>query len=230
MTPLPDDPAALIQLAQAALAPAGCLELTADVRQRAGIAAAQTDRAWTFTGRLEGGAWTVMEWTPVLDPEGGVTLNFGVGRWTLPFIPPLYGTLPSGEDGGLFDEAQDLFTGFTGMVEDDVTTSYAEADGDTVVLTQLFDQGLFRANQGKIVFDRESLRPRSLSLVVERPIDTESMGKLTDLDVEILLGPGGHPVSERFYGQGRAGPVRLRVTRELDYTSVRPCPVSPVAQ
>ncbi len=135
--------------------------------------------------------------------------------------------MPDGIDGGLYDEAQDLFLAFTRMVEDDVTTSYAEAEGDTLVLTQLFDQGIFRANQGKIVFDRETLRPRRLSLVVERPIDTYSIGTLTDLDVEILLGPGGHPNSERFYGQGRAGPIRVRVTRALDYTSVRPCPVSP---
>ncbi len=71
MTPLPDDPAALIQLAQAALAPAGCLELTADVRQRAAVSAVHSDRVWTFTGRIEGGVWTVMEWTPVVDPEGG---------------------------------------------------------------------------------------------------------------------------------------------------------------
>ena len=227
MTPLPDDPAALVQLAQAALAPAGCLDVTADVRQRAAFSAVHSDRVWSFTGRIEGGAWTVMEWTPVVDPEGGVNLNFGVGRWTLPFIPPLFGTLPSGDEGGLFTEAKDLFSGFTGMVEGEVSTSYAEAEGDTLVLTQLFDQGIFRANQGKIVFDREPLRPRSLSLVVERPVDTESIGKLTDLDVEILLGPGGHPVSERFYGQGRAGPLRMRVTRALDYTSVRPCPASP---
>ncbi|MEY3210631.1 MAG: hypothetical protein RIT28_1112 [Pseudomonadota bacterium] len=227
MTPLPDDPAALIQHAQAALAPAGCLELTADVRQRAGIPAAQTDRAWTFSGRLEGGAWTVMEWTPVVDPEGGVTLSFGVGRWDLPFIPPLFGTLPSGDAGGLFDDAQDLFTGFTGMVEGEVSTIYAEAEGDTLVLTRLFDQGIFRTNRGQVVFDRETLRPKRLSLVVERPVDTDSVGKLTDLDVEVLLGPGGHPVSERFYGQGRAGPLRLRVTRDLQYTSIRPCPVAP---
>ena len=37
MTPLPDDPAVLVQLAQAAMAPAGCLDVIADVRQRAGI-------------------------------------------------------------------------------------------------------------------------------------------------------------------------------------------------
>jgi hypothetical protein len=72
MTPLPDDPAALVQLAQAALAPAGCLDVTADVRQRAAVSAVHSDRVWTFTGRIEGGAWTVMEWTPVVDPEGGV--------------------------------------------------------------------------------------------------------------------------------------------------------------
>jgi hypothetical protein len=90
----------------------------------------------------------------------------------VPFIPPFYGTMPDGIDGGLYDEAQDLFLAFTRMVEGEVSTSYAEAEGDTLVLTQLFDQGIFRANQGKIVFDRETLRPRSLSLVVERPVDT----------------------------------------------------------
>lgn len=227
MTPLPDDPAALVELAQAALAPAGCLELTAEVRQRAGIPAAQSERAWSFVGRLEGGVWTMMEWTPVLDPDDGLTLSFAVGPWTLPFIPPLYGGLPKGDEGGLFGETQDLFSAFMGVVEGEVSTTYVESDGDALVLTRQFDKGLFRANRGAVTFERETLRPRRLSLVVERPINTDSVGKLTDLDVEILLGPGGHPVSERFYGQGRAGPIRLRVTRALDYTSARPCPTAP---
>ena len=228
MTPLPDDPAALVQHAQAAMTPGGCLDVIADVRQRAGIPPVKTDRAWTLTGRIDGGVWTVMEWTAVLDPEGGVNLGFGVGPWTVPFIPPFYGTMPDGVDGSsLYDEAQDLFSGFTSIVEGEVSTSYAEADGDTLVLTRLFDQGVFRANQGTIVFDRETLRPKRLSLLVERPIDIEMGGKLTDLDVEVVLGPGGHPSSERFYGQGRVGPIRVRVTRELDYLSIRPCPAAP---
>ncbi|MCK6525088.1 hypothetical protein L6R49_27095 [Myxococcota bacterium] len=191
------------------------------------MAVAQSERSWTVAGRLVEGAWTALEWTPVVDPPGGLTMSYGVGSWSLPFMPPLFGVFVGGEDGGLFGEAQDLFTGFTSVVEGEVSTLYAEADGDKVVLTRLFDQGRFRANRGTVTFDRESLRPRALSLIVERPVETESVGKLTDLDVEILLGPGGHPTSERLYGQGRAGPMRLRVTREIVYTSARPCAAPP---
>jgi hypothetical protein len=227
MTPLPDDPAALVERAQDALTTPGCLDITAEVHQRAGLPVAQSERRWAVSGRLVEGEWTALEWTPTLDPPGGVTMSFGVGSWSLPFMPPMFSVFTVGEDGGLFGEAQDLFSGFTSVVEGEVSTIYAEVDADKVVLTRLFDQGRLRANRGTVTFERESLRPRAYHLLVERPIETDSMGKLTDLDVEILLGPGGHPTSERLYGQGRAGPMRLRVTREIVYTSARPCVASP---
>lgn len=222
MLPIPDDPAVLMEAAREALEPPGCVDVIAEVEQSAGFPWLMSTNRWQLSGRVEDGAWTELEWTPIGELDTRSQVNFNIGGRDIPFLPPLFGRLPEG--GGLSDEAEGLLAGLTDMVQGEVTSEFAQVDEQELVLYKVFHKGRFRDNQGAVGFSRETLQPRWWTLVVEKPIDTDAVGKLTDMDLRLEVDEAGHFSAERFYGQGRWGVFRLRIERELRYQSVSECP------
>lgn len=204
----------------------GCHEISGTVEQEIGLGVFGKEReTYTFTARLDGGAWTGLTATRTEDERPGSNMSFSDGSTAVSFVPPLLGKMPDAErvEGSLLAELLRAL----------------ETEVETVTVTPTEDHTLYRMvrvldakrkvfggtkeNRAEVLFEPLSVRPRAWHVTTDIPLATGGGAHLRDIDIALELGADGLPARESLDAIGAWGPFVLHVQRGITYAVTGGC-------
>ena len=205
---------------------AGCHALAGTVSQEVGLGIfGKETETFTFTARLTDGAWSDFQAARAEDERPGSSVNFSDGSATIPFVPPLLGTMPDAERDDSSLLAQLLHALET---EVETVTVTPTEDQASYRMVRLLDSkrkvfGGSKENRAEVIFEPLSIRPRAWRVTTEIPLAAGGGAHLRDVDITLELGPDGLPARESLDAVGAWGPFVLHVQRGITYAVTGGC-------
>lgn len=177
-----------------------------------------------ITGRLEDGQWVHIEASDVVDANPNVSMELQVDAGKLPFAPPLFGSLASGEEG-----LGNVLHFVMGQAAGEGGTVFATAgtldDQDVYVLERSFTaRGVGGAVEQQVWIEPGGQAREWKTQVRNARLDDG--GRITRMDAVLELDAQGRPVQETLAAVFRLGPLAMRVKQQVTYDTVTPCQAS----